>query len=327
VKRREFIAGLGSAAASPLVAQAQQPALPMVGFITLGSIEGYGRYLPAFRAGIAESGYIEGRNVGIEYQWLGTQTDRFSELVAQLIRRRPAVIVVPVHGALALAAKAMTATIPIVFGSPEDPVTLGLVASLARPGGNATGINFFTFEVTLKRLDLLAKLVPKAARIAVLANPTNGGSNETPLQQARDAARQIGVSIEVFNASTIREIEEVFEGLVRERIKVLYLNPDAFFTARMPQFATLAAKHGIATAYSLHEFPEVGGLMSYGTDLSDVFHQVGAYTGQILKGTKPADLPVVQSTQFEFVINLQTARLLGIDVPPQLLAIADKVIE
>jgi putative ABC transport system substrate-binding protein len=172
MRRRDFIAGLGSAAAWPLVGQAQQGALPMVGFITLGSIEGYGRYLPAFRAGLAESSYIEGRNVGIEYQWLGTQTDRFSELVAELIRRRPAVIVVPVHGALALVAKAMTATIPIVFGSPEDPVKLGLVASLARPGGNVTGMNFFTFEATLKRMDLLAKLVPKAARIAVLANPT-----------------------------------------------------------------------------------------------------------------------------------------------------------
>jgi putative ABC transport system substrate-binding protein len=201
-----------------------------------------------------------------------------------------------------------------------------LVASLARPGGNVTGMNFFTFEATLKRLDLLAKLVPKVTRIAVLANPATG-SDQTPLQQARDAARQIGVSIEVFNARTIREIEEVFEGLARERIKVLYINPDAFFTTRMSQFVTLAAKHGIATAYSLHEFPEIGGLMSYGTDLSDLFHQVGAYTGQILKGTKPADLPVIQSTRFEFVINLQTARLLGIDVSPEMLAIADKVIE
>jgi putative tryptophan/tyrosine transport system substrate-binding protein len=280
MRRRDFITGIGSAAAWPYIVSAQPSALPLVGFIALGSIEGYGRYLPAFRAGLAESGYIEGRNVGIEYQWLGTRTDRFSELVAQLIDRRPAVIVVPVHGALALAAKTLTGTIPIVFGSPEDPVKLGLVASLARPGGNATGMNFFTFEATSKRLDLLAKLVPKATRIAVLANPTNGASNETPLQQARDAARQIGVSIEVFNASTVREIEEVFEVLVRERIEVLYITPDAFFTARMPLFATLAA-----------------------------------------------DLPVVQSTRFEFVVNLQTARLLGLTIPETLLATADEVIQ
>jgi putative ABC transport system substrate-binding protein len=327
VNRRTFIAGLGSAVVWPVVARSQQPVIPMIWLITTGSLEGYGRYLPAFRAGLGEFGYIEGRNLAIDYNWLESQFDRFPELMAQLVRRRPALIVVPVNGAQALAAKSATATIPIVFGAPEDPVKLGLVASLARPGGNATGVNYFTFEATSKRLGLLHMLVPKASRIAVLVNSANSGGTEFPLQEAQGTARQIGVSIEVLQASSSREIEEVFALLVRERIEALYMIGDPFFTARMVQFATLAAAHKIATAYSLHEFPEAGGLMSYGTDLNELFRQLGAYAGQILKGANPADLPVLQSTKFEFAINMQTARLLGIEVPPNVLSLADKVIE
>jgi putative ABC transport system substrate-binding protein len=322
-RRREFIAGLGSAAAWPGAALAQQAALPVVGFITGGSIEGYGRFLPAFRAGLGESNYIEGRNVAIEYHWLEGRFDRFPEYVAELVRRRPAVIVVPTNGFDALIARKTTTTIPILFGAGSDPVKLGLVASFSHPGGNATGMDYFSAEATSKRLGLLVRLVPKAASIAVLAGWS--AASEIPLQEVLDAGRQIGVMIRVLRAGTSSEIEEAFAVVVRERIEALYVIGAPFFTARMTQIATLAAHHKIATAYTLREFSEAGGLMSYGTDMIEVFHQLGAYTGQILKGAKPADLPVVQSTKFEFVINMRTARFLGIDVMPELLAIAEVI--
>jgi len=327
MRRREFIAGLGGSAAWPLAALAQQPALPVVGFVNGGSADGFAGGVAAFRRGLGESGYVEGQNVTVEYHWLEGQFDRIPAVVADLVRRRVAVIATPVSVAGALAAKAATATIPIVFGVNDNPVRLGLVASLARPGGNLTGMNFFSQEAVPKRLGLLHQLVPKADRVAVLINPGNSAASETALREVQEAARAIGLPIDILKASTSREIEETFATLVRERIAALFIAGDNYFGSREVQFATLAARHGIATSYVERGFAKVGGLMSYGTDLVEVFHQVGAYTGQILKGAKPADLPVVQSTRFEFVINMQTARLLGIDVSPTLLALADEAID
>ena len=285
------------------------------------------RYTAAFRKGLNETGYVEGRNVTVEYQWLEGQYDRLPSLIDQLVRRRVAVIATPALTAGAQAAKAATTTIPIVFGVAEDPVQLGLVASLARPGGNATGLNIFTSEVVAKRLGLLHDLVPKAVRVAVLINPANAPVAETMLREVPEAARAIGLQIQVLNASTSREIEAAFATLVRDRADALFVAPDGFFGSRRVQFATLAAHHRVPAAYPLREFVEVGGLMSYGTDFLDSWHQVGVYTGQILKGAKPADLPVLQSTKFEFAINLQTARALGIEVPNSLQLLADEVIE
>ena len=330
MRRWDFIAGLGSAAASsllwPLAARAQQPALPVVGFI-VGSPDAFARYAAAFRAGLGEIGYVDGQNVSIEYHWLEGQYDRGRASVAEWVRRRVAVIAVPGNTATALAAKAATSTIPIVFGVGDDPVRLGLVASLARPGGNLTGMNFFTNEPVPKRLGLLHELVPKAGRVAVLVNPRNSVVAETTLRDAQEAARLIELPIDILEASTSREIEEAFATIVRERIEALFIGADGYFASRRVQLLTLATRHGIATSYSNRIFPEAGGLMSYGTDLAEMYRQVGAYTGQILKGAKPADLPVVQSTRFEFVINMQTARALGIEVPPTMLARAHHVIK
>ena len=263
------------------------------------------RPLAAFRKGLSETGYVEGQNVTIEYHWLEGQYDRLPALMADLVRRRVAVIATPGIPPAAIAAKAATATIPIVFGVGEDPVKLGLVASLARPGGNATGINFFTQEVVAKRLGLLHELVPKAVRVAVLVNPANATAAETTLRDVQEAARAIGLQIHVLNASTIGEIDAAFATLVRERPDALFVAPDGFFTSRRVQFATLAARDRIPAAYANREYVAAGGLMSYGTDIADRYRQIGVYTGNILKGAKPADLPVVQSTKFEFVINLQ----------------------
>jgi len=328
IGRRKFLATLGGAAvASSLVARAQQAAMPVVGFINAGTSDASARLAAAFRKGLSETGYVEDQNVAVEYHWLEGKYDRLPSLMADLVRRRVAVIATPGSNPAALAAKAATTTIPIVFGVGADPVKLGLVASLARPGGNATGINFFTTELVAKRLGLLHELVPKAVRIAVLVNPANAPSAETTLRDVPEAARAIGLQIQVLNASTSREIEAAFVSLVRDRADALYIGPDGFFGTRRVQFATLAMRHVIPTAFSIREFPEVGGLMSYGTDRLDMFRRVGVYTGQVLKGAKPADLPVLQSTKFEFVINMQTARALGLEVPPQLLASVDEVIE
>jgi putative tryptophan/tyrosine transport system substrate-binding protein len=326
VRRREVITLLsGAAAAWPLAVRAQQPAMPVVGFIRYGSADANARFSAAFRKGLNETGYVEGQNVTVEYHWLGVQRDRLPALLADLVRRQVAVIATP-GNVPAIAAKAATATIPIVFGVGDDPVRLGLVASLARPGGNASGINF-NLEVTAKRLRLLHDLVPKAVRIAVLLNPANASATESTLRIVQEAAHTIGLQIQILNATTIGEIDAAFATLERERPDALFVAGDAFFVSRAVQFATLTARGRIPATYSLRDYVAAGGLMSYGTDLADVFHHVGVYTGRILKGAKPADLPVVQSTKLEFVINLQTARALDIEVPPGVLSIADEVIE
>jgi putative ABC transport system substrate-binding protein len=327
VRRRDFIAMLGGAAVWPLGAHAQQqPTLPVVGFVSSRSLDGSARHAAAFTKGLSESGYVEGQNVFVEYHWLGGQNDRLPSLMADLVRRRVAVIATA-GDPPTLAAKAATARIPIAFGVSGDPVRHGLVASLARPGGNATGINFFTSEVLTKRLGLLQELVPKAARVALLVNPTNTPSAEPTLRDVPEAARAIGLQIQILNASTSQDIEAAFATIAMDRADALFVAPDGFFNARRVQFATLATRHGIPAAYPSREYVEIGGLMSYGTDLLDMYRQVGVYTGRVLKGAHPADLPVVQSTKFEFVINVQTARALGLTVPDKLLVAADEVIE
>jgi putative tryptophan/tyrosine transport system substrate-binding protein len=326
MRRRDFIQGIvGSAAAWPLAARAQQSVMPVVAFIRGESYEE--RYAAAFRKGLDETGYVERQNVTVEYHWLEGQYDRLPALMADLVRRQVSVIATPGSNVATLSAKAATATIPIVFGVGEDPVRLGLVASLARPGGNATGINFFGQEVAAKRLRLLHDLVPKAVRVAVLINPGNASTAETTLRDMQHAALTIGLQIQIFNASTTGEIDSAFATFARERPDALFVGPDALFASRAVQFATLTARDRIPATYSRRDYVLVGGLMSYGADITDLYRQVGVYAGRILKGAKPADLPVLQSTKFEFVINLQTARALGIEVPPGLLSIADEVIE
>jgi ABC-type uncharacterized transport system substrate-binding protein len=326
MRRRQFITLIGGAAAWPLTARAQQPAMPVIGFIRDGSADGNARFAAAFRKGLAESGYIDGQNVTVEYHWLEGQYNRLPALLANLVRRQVAVIATP--GAVpALAAKAATATIPIVFGVGEDPVKLGLVASLARPGGNVTGVNFFAQEAVAKRLRLLHELVPKAARIAVLVNPANASAAETTVREAQKAALTMGLQIQILNATTVGEIDAAFAILARERLDALLVTGDTFLISRRVQLATLTARDRIPVAYGVREPVEVGGLMSYSTDIADMFRQVGVYTGRVLKGEKPADMPVLQSTKFVFAINLQTARALGIEVPPEVLSIADEVIE
>jgi putative ABC transport system substrate-binding protein len=325
IERRKFLATLGGAAAAwPLAAHAQQPAMPVVAFVNAGSSDP--PLAAAFRKGLNEAGYVERQNVTVEYHWLEGQFDRLPALMADLVRRRVAVIATPAGNYAAQVAKAATTAIPIVFGVGDDPVKLGLVTSLARPGGNLTGINFFANELSAKRLALLHELVPKAARIAVLVNPSNPATEGT-LRDTLEAARAIGLQIQVLKASTRSEIEAAFATLVRDRAEALYVAGDVFFTSRRVQLATLAATHRIPASYPSREAVEAGGLMGYDADRAGMYRQVGAYTSQILKGAKPADLPVLQSTKFEFVINLQTARALGLEVPPQLLASVDEVIE
>jgi putative ABC transport system substrate-binding protein len=327
LRRREFIAGLGGAAAAwPAVARAQQAAVPVIGFVNSGSADASASYVAAFRKGLGETGYVEGQNVAVEYNWLEGEYDRLPTLMADLVRRRVAVIATPGTMNGSIAAKAATATIPIVFGVADDPVKLGLVASLARPGGNATGINSFTTETVAKRLALLHELVPKAVRVAALRNPGNSLA-EINLRDVQEAARVIGLQIHVLNASTSREIDAAFATLARERPDALFVSPDAFFTTRRVQIATLAARGRIAAVSSNRDHAVAGGLMSYGTDVADRFRQTGVYTGKILNGAKPADLPVLQPTKFKFVINLKTAKALGLSIPETLLATADEVIQ
>jgi len=326
IRRRKFLAALlGGAAAWPLAAGAQQPVMPVIGFLYGASPDPVARRLRAFRQGLKDSGYVEGENVAIEYRWAESQFDRLPEMVADLIRRQVTVIAA-LNTVAAVAAKAASTTIPIVFSSGEDPVRLGLVASLARPGGNATGINNFIGEVTAKRLGLLHELVPTANRVGVLVNPADV-LTETALRDVQPAARAIGLQIQVVNASTSGEIDAAFAAFVREQVDALFIGPGGVFSNRRVHIANQAMRHGIPATYSQREFPEIGGLMSYGTNLTDSWRQVGIYAGRVLKGAKPADLPVVQSTKLELVIIAQTARLLGLTIPPGVLAIADEVIE
>ncbi|HVI12013.1 MAG TPA: ABC transporter substrate-binding protein, partial [Pseudolabrys sp.] len=312
MRRREFIGLVGGVAATwPLAALAQQSALPVVAFVRDGSSEANARYMAAFRKGLNESGYVEGQNVSVEYHWLEGQYDRLPALLADLVHRQVAVIAT-LGNLTSVAAKAATSATPIVFGVGDDPVKLGLVTSLARPGGNATGTNFLVQETVAKRLRLLHELVPKAVRVAVLVNPSNPATTDATLQGTKEAAATLGLQLQILNANSIREIDAAFAALARERPDALFVGGDAFFVGRAVQLITLAAHNRIPAAYSLRVYAAVGGLMSYGTDIGDAFRQVGVYTGSVLKGAKPADLPVLQSTKFELVINLQTARVLGI---------------
>jgi putative tryptophan/tyrosine transport system substrate-binding protein len=326
MRRRDFITLVGGVSAWPLAARAQQP-LPVIGFVNGRTVEDAVRSVAAFRKGLNEVGYVEGQNVMVEYHWLDGHYDRLPALMSDLSRRRIAVIATPGSNPAALAAKAATATIPIVFGVAGDPVKLGLVASLARPGGNATGFNFFVGELAAKRLGLLHDLAPNAVRIAVLNNPANASAAETTLRDLPEAARALGLQIQVLNASSSREIEAAFAALGREPADALIVAPDGFLLSRRVQLALLAMRHGIPTFHTNREAVEAGGLMSYGTDALEMFRQAGVISGQILKGAQPAELPVLQSTKFEFVINMQAARALGIEVPTSLQLLADEVIE
>jgi putative ABC transport system substrate-binding protein len=327
MKRREFITLLGSAAAAwPLAARAQQAAMPVIGFLHGASPVAWADQLRGFHRGLKETGYVEGENVAIEYRWADNQIDQLPALAAELVRRQVSVIVA-FASAVALAAKAATTTIPIVFYVGVDPVELGLVASLARPGGNLTGINFFVTELTAKRLELLRELVPTATRIAVLVNPANPVNVGSTVRGVETAARAMGLQIQVFNASNGREIDAAFTSLARDRPDALYVSTDQLFTLRRVQLVQLAARLAVPAIYSGSRYTDIGGLMSYSTSVTDAYRRVGAHTGQILKGAKPADLPVEQSTKFELVINAQTARMLGLEVPSTLLARADEVIE
>ena len=325
--RREFITLLGGAVVAwPLAARAQQPVMPVIGMLDARSPGTIENLLRAFRQGLKETGYVEGENVTLEYRWADNQIDQLPALAAEMARRRVAVIAAS-GPASAFAAKEATKTIPIVFIVNEDPVKLGLVTSLARPGGNATGTNIFTAELTAKRLDLLRELVPGAARVGVLVNPANATNTESTLRDMAAVARTTGLQIKVLNASTSLEIEAVFASFTRERPDALFVGADPFFYNRRVQLTHLATRHAIVATYSQRDFAEAGGLMSYGTSIADAYRQIGVYAGRILKSAKPAELPVVQSSKFELVINAPTARMLGLDVPPTLLARVDEVIE
>jgi len=323
MKRRQFLLALGGAAAivSSLPASAQ-PATPVIGYLDPTSPEGFAEGVRAFREGLKSAGFVEGENITIDYRWADNQLDRLPQLAADLVRRRVAVIAA-IGPAATLAAKAETATIPIVFGIAADPVSLDLVASLARPGGNLTGFSFINAQLTGKRLEILRELVPAAKRMAVLANP-EGTNLDQDMQQAASAMR---LQIQVLKASTSREIDAAFAAIARDRPDALFVNPNPLFGSRRMQITHLATRHAIPAIYALREYVDAGGLISYGASRTDATRQIGAYAGRILKGTLPADLPVMQSTKFELVINLQTARILGLAVPSSLLTRADDVIE
>jgi putative ABC transport system substrate-binding protein len=325
MRRRQFIALIGSATAWPLAARAQQPAMPVVGL--LNAVSPDAQRIGDIRRGLREAGYVEGENVAIEHRWAENQLDRLPALAADLVRKRVTVIIAVGGTAPAIAAKAATTTIPIVFTVPEDPVQIGLVASLSRPGGNLTGVNLIVGELVPKRLELLRELVPAMTRIAVFVNRANPARADIQVREAESVGRAMGLQIHSFNASTVAEINAAFATLARERPDALFVSPDPFYVARRVQLATLAARHAIPTSFSTRDSVDVGGLMSYGTDISDAFRQAGLYAGRILNGVKPADLPVVQSTKFLLVINSQTALMLGLTVPVSLLSVADELIE
>ncbi len=328
IRRREFMALLGGAAAAwPIVARAQPTAMPVIGFLHPASADTFADRLRAFRKGLNETGYVEGESVAIEYRWAEGRYDRLPELAADLVHRRVAVIASGGGVQSILAAKGATTTIPIVFAVGEDPVARGLVGSVARPGGNLTGINFFNSELIAKRLELLRELIPSAARIAVLVNPSNAATVDITLKDVNAAARAMSLQLQILNASNGREIDAAFETFGRKRPDALFVGPDPAFNNRRKQLVLQAMRHGLPAAYASREYAEAGGLLSYGTDFLDTYRQVGAYAGRILTGAKPADLPVVQSAKFELVINQMTARILGLEIPPSLLARADEVIE
>jgi len=326
MRRRELIGLMGGAAAlAPFAARAQQ--MPVIGFLGGTSLDGFAERLRAFGQGLKETGYAEGENVAIEYRWAENQLDRLPALAADLVRKRVSVMVATGGTVPAVAAKAATASIPIVFAIGEDPIKLGLVASLAKPDGNLTGINFFIGELAAKRLELLRELIPAMKRIAVLVNPANPARAETNVREAEAAGRAIGLQIDVFNAGTAQEINAAFAALARERPDALFVSPDPFFNVRRVQLANMASRLSLPTSFATRDFVAAGGLVSYGTDLNDATRQSGVYVGRLLRGAKPGDLPVLQSSKFELVINHQTARMLGITVPQTLLASADEVIE
>ena len=327
MNRREVITLLGGAAAWPIAARAQQAAMPVIGFLHPASPDRFADRLRGFRQGLKDAGYVEGENVAIEYRWADNQFDRLPALAAELVRRQVSVIAALGGPVPALAAKAATAIIPVVFLVAEDPVRLGLVVSLARPSGNLTGITFFNAELGAKRLELLRTLVPGAARVAILVNPANAQTTETTLRDLEPAGRAMGLQLQVLNASSSRDIDKAFEALARDRPDAVFVSLDTSFADRRVQLVHLASRHAIPATYALRDFVEAGGLISYGTNFVDAYRQAGAYTGRIFKGAKPADLPVVQSSKFELVINHQTARILGLTVPQSLLVAADEVIE
>jgi putative ABC transport system substrate-binding protein len=326
VKRREFITLLGGAAVWPLAARAQQPAMPVIGFVGSDSLGLYADRLRAFRLGLKAAGYIEGQNVAIEYRWAEGQNDRLPALMADLARREVVVIVAPTTPS-ALAAKAATKTIPIVFFVAGDPVELGLVASLNRPGGNLTGATTLTLEVAPKWLELLHEMVPTATIMALLINPTSPNLAEAQSRDLQTAARSLGLQVHVLHASTDRDFDGVFATVAQLRAGGLVISSDSFFFSRSEQLAALAARHTVPAIYGFRESAAAGGLMSYGGSLAESFRWVGVYTGRILKGEKPGDLPVQQSTKVELIINFKAATALGLEVPATLLTRADEVIE
>jgi putative ABC transport system substrate-binding protein len=326
IRRRAVLSLLAGAAAWPLAARAQQSAMPVVGFLGVTSPETNAALWRGFHQGLKETGHVEGDNVLITYRWAENKPEQLPELAGDLVRRGVAVIAAIQGPVVVLAARSATQTIPIAFTVADDPVKLGLVASLARPGGNLTGINFISAELTAKRLELLRQIVPEAKRLAVLVNPT-ASLTQTEAALRDVAAHAAGLQIQVLNANTTSEIDAAFATFARERPDALFVASSPYFANRRVQLVQLAARHAVAATYVGRQFPEIGGLMSYGADLRDAFRQLGVYVGRILKGAKPADLPVVQATKFELVINHQTARMLGLAIPPSLLAIADEVIE
>jgi len=326
MRRRAFIAALGSATVWSVVARAQQPAMPVVGYLYMGTPEGGATVVAAFLKGLSEAGFVEGRNVAIEYRFVRNEFDRLPELVADLLRRQVAVIASPASEIPALAAKTATGTVPIVFGGGVDPVGQGVVASLARPGGNVTGVSYMSNGLAAKRLGLLQELIPRAARFAFLVDP-RGLDAEVQIKDAQAAALAIGRQFEVLTARTNRDIDTAFANLVQNRADALLLSPSGFFANRLVQIVTLAARHAVPAIYTSSRWPEAGGLMSYGANQADLYRQVGIYTGRILKGERPADLPIMRAVKFELIINLQTAKTIGIEVPETLLATADEVIQ